>query len=86
MKKTNVFLVRTQYHVLMSVNTIFNNYKDCNNIIYYLKGRIINDFDSQEDFMVFKELERNKFGNIDFVNQLKEINPERFFLFPRKLF
>lgn len=81
MKKTNVFLVRTQYHVLMSVNTIFNNYKDCNNIIYYLKGRIINDFDSQEDFMVFKELERNKFGNINFVNQLKEINPERFFFF-----
>lgn len=81
MKKTNVFLVRTQYHVLMSVNTIFNNYKDYNNIIYFLKGRIDNDILSNEDFIVFKELERNKFGNTDFVNHLKELKPERFFFF-----
>lgn len=80
-KKTNVFLVRTQYHVLMAVNTIFSQYKDYNNIIYFLKGRIINDFQSDEDLIVFKELERNKFGNIDFANIIKTIKPERFFFF-----
>jgi hypothetical protein len=80
-KKTNVFLVRTQYHVLMAVNTIFSEYKDYNNIIYYLKGRINNDIESNEDFIVFKKLERNKFGNTDFVKHLKELKPERFFFF-----
>ncbi|MEK8180271.1 polysialyltransferase family glycosyltransferase [Flavobacterium buctense] len=81
MKKTNVFLVRTQYHVLMAVNTIFSEYKDYNNIIYYLKGRINNDLESNEDFIDFKKLERNKFGNTDFVKHLKELNPKRFFFF-----
>lgn len=81
MKKTNVFLVRTQYHVLMAVNTIFSEYKDYNNNIYYLKGRINNDIESIEDFIVFKKLERNKFGNADFAKHLKELKPERFFFF-----
>jgi hypothetical protein len=81
MKDTNVFLVRTQYHVLMAVNTIFSEYKNYNNIIYYLKGRINDDIDSNEDFIVFKILERNKFGNTGFANHLKEIKPERFFFF-----
>jgi hypothetical protein len=65
----------------MAVNTIFSEYKDYNNIIYYLKGRINNDIESNEDFIVFKILERNKFGNADFAHHLNEIKPERFFFF-----
>lgn len=65
----------------MTINTIFSHYKEYNNIIYFLKGRINKDLVSNEDFIVFKELERNKFGNTDFVNHIKEINPERFFFF-----
>jgi len=81
MKKTNVFLVRTQYHMVMTANTIFNEYKEYNNIVYYLKGRINIDFMSTIDFIEFKELERNKFGNADFVSTIKKINPVRFFFF-----
>lgn len=80
-QKTNVFLVRTQYHVLMAVNTIFSQYRDYHNIIYYLKGRISNDFKSNEPFIEFRELERNKFGNTDFVGVIKAFKPERFFFF-----
>jgi hypothetical protein len=65
----------------MTINTIFTNYKDYDNIVYFLKGRIDIDFESTEHFITFIELERNKFGNSAFVSELKTINPERFFFF-----
>lgn len=81
MKKTNIFLVRTQYHALMAFNTIFSNYKDYDNIVLYLKGRINTNLISDHSFITFRELERNKFGNTNFVNEIKNINPKRFFFF-----
>ena len=65
----------------MAINTIFNNYKDYNNIVYFLKGRIEENFTSDVDFIDFQELERGKFGNKLFANKIAKLQPERFFFF-----
>lgn len=81
MKNPNIFLVHTEYHLLLAVNIIFNLYQDRANYIYIAKGRILKDFNSNKGFLSFKPLPARNYGNKQLVKEMLNFSPERFFYF-----
>ena len=80
--KTNIFLIHTYYHLYLSINLIFDRYKDYNNVIYYTKNhRASRDFSNELPFLEFKYFEKGKFGTKSFLNSLLNYKAERFFFF-----
>ena len=81
MKKTNIFLVHTQYHIILTINIIFNKYKDYNNIVFYTRKRIDKTLSSNCNFISFYGIDNGSFGTKVFLKKLLDLNPERFFFF-----
>lgn len=62
--KTNIFLVHTEYHLMLSINLIFDRFIDCKNCIYYTKGkRLSREFKSNNSSIVFRPIFPDEFGS-----------------------
>lgn len=79
--KTNIFLVHTEYHLMLSVNVIFDKYKDYNNLIYYTKGssRLSGDFYSCEKYIKFCPILNQP--SIDIYREMCNAHPDNFLYF-----
>lgn len=81
MERPNVFLVHTEYHLMLAINMIFVKFKDRKNFIYVTKNRIKREFDSHYDYIEYRYLPGRDYGTKAFVNSLLELNMGHFFYF-----
>lgn len=79
--KSNIFLVHTEYHLMLSVNLIFDKYTDYNNLIYYTKrsSRLSGDFFSCEKYIRFSPIIDQ--SSLDIYREMCNVHPENFFYF-----
>lgn len=78
--KTNIFLVHTEYHLMLSINLIFDKYLDYNNLIYYTKGgRLSGDFVSYDKNITFRPIIDQQ--SVDIYREMYNAHPENFFYF-----
>ena len=81
-RKSNVFLVFTQYHLMISVNIIFDRFKEYNNIIYFSdNGRMDLDNKSSEEFIHLIKIKKGDEIQQKYIDEIVSSKPERFFIF-----
>lgn len=81
MNKPNVFLVHTEYHLMLAINIVFELYKDRKNYIYVTKSRIKREFTSEHDFLEYKYLPGKDYGTKSLVKSLLKLDLGHFFYF-----
>lgn len=80
--KTNIFLVHTEYHLMLSINLILDRFIDCKNCIYYTKGkRLSREFKSNNSSIVFRPIFPDEFGSKTLFDDMIGKHPENFFYF-----
>ena len=80
--KANIFLVHTEYHLMISVNLIVSHYMDAVNYIYITEGkRLKRDLITKERNIHIQRIAAKNYGTTEFLRQLKDIQPSNFFFF-----
>lgn len=80
--KTNIFLVHTEYHLMLSVNLIVSKYMDMVNHIYITEGkRVRKDLLVTEKNIQIHRIAGKNYGTTEFLHQLLNNEPANFFFF-----
>lgn len=80
--KTNIFLVHTEYHLMLSVNLIVSKYMDMVNHIYITEGkRVRKDLLVTEKNIQIHRIAGKNYGTAEFLHQLLNKEPANFFFF-----
>ena len=80
--KTNIFLVHTEYHLMLSINLIVSKFMDMVNHIYITEGkRVRKDLFVTEKNIQIHRIEAKNYGTSEFLHQLLDKEPANFFFF-----
>lgn len=80
--KTNIFLVHTEYHLMLSVNLIVSKYMDMVNHVYITEGkRVRKDLFVAEKNIQIHRIAAKNYGTVEFLHQLQNKKPTNFFFF-----
>ena len=80
--KTNIFLVHTEYHLMLSINLIVSQFMDTVNHIYITEGkRVRKDLFVTEKNIQIHRIEAKNYGTSEFLRQLLVKKPANFFFF-----
>lgn len=80
--KTNIFLVHTEYHLMLSINLIVSKFMDMVNHIYITEGkRVRKDLIVTEKNIQIHRIEAKNYGTSEFLHQLLDKEPANFFFF-----
>lgn len=79
MKRVNIYIVHTEFHVVTAVNIAVNHFKDYDNLIIIAGNRVKRHF-SGNSFIRF-EKSPDLYGNNRYLSKLVALNPDRFFFF-----
>lgn len=58
----NIYIVHTEYHLLMAVRVIWAEYKNSNNVVYIAGNRIVNTPDSNDEFVQYVRISEVGYG------------------------
>lgn len=79
---TNLFLIHTEYHLMLTIRLVSSCFSDDENHVYYTLGRLNQDLFKKNQFgLVFHELPRKDYGVRDVFDGMSSLNPSRFLLF-----
>lgn len=79
---SNIFLIHTEYHLLMTIRIILSNFKNCDNYIYIASAnRIPGNYVSNYSNIHFRRLEAVNYGNYNTINEFISLKSENFFFF-----
>lgn len=80
--KTNIFLVHTEYHLMLSINLIVSQFMDTVNHIYITEGkRVRKDLFVTEKNIQIHRIAGKNYGTAEFLHQLLDKEPANFFFF-----
>lgn len=80
-RKSNIFIVHTEYHVFLTIGIICNYYKDCDNIVYWTKSKRMPELPSMYlDNTIVNQLPCN-YGNKSILKDMLQYHPDKLFFF-----
>lgn len=80
--KTNIFLVHTEYHLMLSINLIVSKYIDMVNHIYITEGkRVRKELSVTDKNIQIHRIVAKNYGTAEFLHQLQDKEPANFFFF-----
>ena len=79
----NVFLVHTEYHLMMTIRMIVTCFNSDNNYVYYTVGRLKSEISLKENYynIFFKQLPSDNYGVRSTFDNMLSIQPSHFYLF-----
>lgn len=80
---TNIFLIHTEYHLLVTIRMIASCFCKDENIIYYTVGRLKKEhfIETNNCGMIFKPLPAKDYGVRSTLNEMLASNPSNFIVF-----
>lgn len=80
--KANIFIVHTEYHLMLSVNLIVSKFMDMVNHIYITEGkRVRKDLFVNDKNIQIHRIAAKNYGTSEFLHQLQDKEPANFFFF-----